>query len=106
MAGNAITREGYSTAAAGDLTTEMLTGARVYGADDSDVGEVSELILTDDGQITNAIIDVGGFLGIGEKPVELSMDELEILHQDDGDDVRIYVRKTEDELKALPKYEG
>ncbi len=60
------------------LTSEELTGARVYDADGEWIGEVSQLILTDDGRIDAAIVDVGGFLGLGEKPVELSMDDLTI----------------------------
>ncbi len=88
------------------LTAENLDGARVYDAQDKWVGEISELIITEEGQITDAIIDVGGFLGIGEKPVALKLTDLQILRQDGGDDVRIYTAMAEEELEAMPEFEG
>lgn len=104
LAAPAVEREGYEAVEVDQLTTEMLTGARVYGSTDEDVGEVGELLLTSDGKIDKAIIDVGGFIGIGEKPVAVSMNELTIL-QADGD-VRVYIDSTQDALEQLPAYEG
>lgn len=100
------TREGYVTAEETDLTAEMLTGAAAYDANDEWIGEVSELLLTDDGKVKSAIVDVGGFLGLGEKPVELDLSQIDILRAEDGSDVRVYISKTEEELKAMPDYEG
>lgn len=61
-----------------------LTGARVYGSGDEDVGEIGELLLTDDGKLDRAVIDVGGFIGIGEKPVAVNLDELTIMQKGDN----------------------
>ncbi len=99
-------REGYASAERETLTTEMLTGTRVYDANDEWIGEVSKLLLTDDGKLSQAVVDVGGFLGIGEKPVALDMNKLDILRQNDGTELRVYVSATKDELKALPDYDG
>ena len=99
-----IMREGYMAAEQADLTTEMLTGAPVYDATDEWIGEVSELIIDTEGKITNAVIDVGGFLGIGEKPVELKIGDVDILRADGGTDLRVYVPMTKEELEALPTY--
>lgn len=101
-----ISRDGYQNAVVDDLTTEDLTGARVYGLNDEEVGEVGELLLTDDGKLDRAVIDVGGFLGMGEKQVAVTFDELTIIREDGGDDVRVYIDSTEDALKAQPEYEG
>lgn len=101
----AIQYDGYTTAAKEDLTTEMLTGAAAYDSNNEWIGEVSELILSDDGKITSSIVDVGGFLGIGEKPVQLSMDDLQILRKDGGDDVRVYISMTKEQMEALPTYD-
>lgn len=87
------------------MTAENLEGARVFDANDEWVGEISELIIAGDGQITEAIVDVGGFLGIGEKPVALKLSDLQILRQDDGEEVRIYTAMAEEELKAMPRFE-
>lgn len=52
-----------------ELSSEQLIGTRVYGPGLEDVGEISDVLLTQDGQVTAYIVDVGGFLGLGEKPV-------------------------------------
>jgi len=36
------------------------------------VGKVSELVLSEDDKIVGVVVDVGGFLGVGAKPVGLS----------------------------------
>ncbi|MCA8884924.1 MAG: PRC-barrel domain-containing protein [Rhodobacteraceae bacterium] len=101
-----ITRDGYSAAEAEDLTTEALTGARVYDANDEWIGEVDELLLGDDGQITEAVIHVGGLLGFGEKPVAVNFDALTIQKEDAGDDLRVYLDATEKTLLESPEYHG
>ncbi len=101
-----VEREGYAPIAIDELTAEDLTGARIYGAGDEDVGEISELLMTDDGKIDRAVIDVGGFLGMGERSVAVTFDELQIIRTDDGSDVRIYIDSTEEALKQQPEYEG
>jgi sporulation protein YlmC with PRC-barrel domain len=99
-------REGYVTAEEVDLTAERLTGAEVYDANEERIGDVSEIVLTDDGQVRSVVVDVGGFLGIGAKPVELELDSLDILRGEGMNDLRVYVSMTEAELEAMPDYEG
>ena len=101
-----VEREGYTTAAVSDLSTDELTGATVYGADDDNIGEIEDLVASDSGEITEAVIGVGGFLGIGEKKVAVNFEDLQILTNEDGSDIRVYISATEDELKALPAYEA
>jgi PRC-barrel domain protein len=101
-----VRREGYSIAKAEDLTTEDLTGTYVYGPDDENVGEISLLLLTDEGKLDRAVIDVGGFLGLGEHSVAVSMDSLRIVRADDGSDLRVYIDSTQEKLEAQPEYEG
>lgn len=80
------------------ITTEDLEGTRVYDANNNWVGEIS--MATGDA----AVIDVGGFLGIGEKPVLLEWSQLDILQEKDSEDFRVYTKLTEAELEALPTY--
>ena len=101
---NPFKRDGYSEAAGEDLTAEMLTGAPVYDGNEEWIGEVSEILLTDAGAVDGTVIDVGGFLGIGEKPVELKIGDVNILREDGGDDVRVYTALTKEELEAMPSY--
>ncbi|WP_415233948.1 PRC-barrel domain-containing protein [Pseudorhodobacter sp.] len=96
--------DGYAAATPEALTAEALTGANVYDTSNENVGEVSELILGSDGQITNVIVDVGGFLGMGEKPVSLTLSELQILRNTNGEDLRVYVAQSKAQLEAMPDY--
>lgn len=98
--------DGYSDVTPEDLNTEDLTGARVYGISDEDIGEVSELLIGTDGQIERAVIDVGGFLGMGEHSVAIPVEELQIVRQNDGDDLRVYIDNNQEALEAQPEYEG
>ncbi|MBW4707453.1 PRC-barrel domain-containing protein [Roseobacter sp. YSTF-M11] len=100
-----VERDGYSTVKADDLTTEDLTGARVYGPGDEDVGEIDQLLLTDAGKLDRAVIDVGGFLGLGERPVAVTFDELQIVRSEDGN-VRVYIDASQKSLEGQPEYEG
>ena len=99
-----VNRAGYENAEPEQLTTEALTGARVYGSDDEDIGEIGSLLLSDDGKIERAVIDVGGFLGMGEKEVAVTMQELTIIQK--GGDVRVYIDSTQEALEAQPEYQG
>lgn len=101
-----IMRPGYVSLAHDELTAEDITGMRVYDAKDEWIGEVSGLIVSTDGKLEKAVIDVGGFLGIGEKPVALPMDQVQILREENGNDMRIYVDMTKAQLEALPSWEG
>lgn len=95
--------EGYTAIERDTLTAELLTGADVRGADDASIAEVSDLVLTGEGQVTDVILDVGGFLGIGARSVAIPMDRLTVA-QNEGGAVRIWVNMTKEELEALPEY--
>lgn len=101
-----VTVDGYVAAELEEMTSENLTGARVYGVNDEDVGEVSELILNDQGQVELVVLDIGGFLGLGEHQVAVTFDELNIQRADAGGDFRVYIDATEDSLEAQPEYDG
>ena len=67
-------------------------------------GEIGDIVLGQDGQIDAFIIDVGGFLGIGEKEVAVGMDQLEFLTDEDGNRY-LYTNFTEEQLEAQPAYD-
>ena len=98
-------REGFEVVKVDAITSEELTGARVYDAKQNWIGEISELLMADGATVDKAVIDVGGFLGIGEKPVAVNADELDVERAVDGGDIRIHVNKTKEELEAMATYE-
>jgi hypothetical protein len=95
--------EGYAEVNREELTAETLTGANVHDSTDASIAEVSDLVLTGDGQVTDVILDVGGFLGIGARTVAIPMDRLTVARTDAGD-VTLWVDMTKEELEALPEY--
>ena len=99
-----IERDGYVQTKVEALTADDIQGVTVYGVNDEDIGEVRSLLISDTGTINKAVIDVGGFLGMGERPVAVTFEELQIL-KGDGE-VRIYIDATQDELENLPEYDG
>ena len=104
-----VEREGYAEAdmaAVRQMTSDDLEGTTVYGANDENVGEIDALVIGDDGTVNEVIINVGGFLGLGEKSVAVTFDELQILQETDGDDLRIYIDSTEESLEAQPEFKG
>lgn len=95
--------EGYAPVERELLTAEMLTGADVRDPSDASIAEVSDLVLTGEGQVTDVVLDVGGFLGIGARTVAIPMDRLTVA-QTEGGAVRIWVDMTKEELEALPEH--
>lgn len=84
-----------------ELIPSVLEGATIYGADDHKVGKVSHIHGT--GVASQVVIDVGGFLGIGAKPVAVPVSQLEFMRDEDGD-VHAVTSWTKDELKEMPEH--
>lgn len=84
-----------------EMDTRTLEGANVYGPNDNHIGDVSHLHGT--GTTARAVIDVGGFLGLGAKPVALPVTSLNFMRDENGK-VHATTAMTEDQLKDLPEH--
>lgn len=58
------------------LTAEDLKGIAVYGTDDELIGTIGDFVLDANGKVDAVVVDVGGFLGLGKKPVAVGFDNL------------------------------
>ncbi|WP_177220506.1 PRC-barrel domain-containing protein [Poseidonocella sedimentorum] len=96
---------GYTEVKADELTAEDLQGAPIYGSNDEHLGEVADLTVAEDGTIEKSIVDVGGFLGLGEHRIAIAFDEMKIMRDADGGDLRVYVGATQEQLEERPEYE-
>ncbi|MGE0233707.1 MAG: PRC-barrel domain-containing protein, partial [Flavobacteriaceae bacterium] len=85
------------------LSAEELIGTQVYGAENEVIGEVSDVVLDGKQQVEAFIVDVGGFLGIGEKPVALDAAKLQISKDEDGD-LTVHTSFTEARLEKQKAY--
>jgi len=100
----AIDKSTLTEMPAGDIRAEELIGTTVYGANDATVGEVGDIIMSQDGKADAIIIDVGGFLGIGEKEVAVGMDKLAFMTDKDGNKY-LYTNFTKEQLEAQAPYD-
>jgi hypothetical protein len=66
-----------------DLTPAVLEGATIYDSEDHKVGTVSHVHGM--GVASEIVVDVGGFLGIGAKPVSVPTSQLQFMRDENGD---------------------
>ena len=63
----------------GNWRASKLMGLDVYNEANEKLGDINELILDKDGKINAVVIGVGGFLGMGEHDIAVSMDKLKFV---------------------------
>ena len=100
----AIDKSTLTELPAADVTAEDIVGTTVYGANDELVGEIGDVALSADGKIDAYIIDVGGFLGLGEKEVALGSDNLAFMTDADGNKY-LYTNFSKEQLDAAAAYD-
>ena len=87
-----------SVGTAGAARASAIIGKAVTNRMDQKIGTVDDLLIARDGHITNAVLSVGGFLGIGDKLVALPYADIE--KRADS----LVVNRTADELRVLPEF--
>lgn len=87
------------------VLSDEYIGAPVVARSDQgleEVGTVSELVLGPDDKIVGVVVDVGGFLGIGAKPVGLSW---EALAEERGEgELLLKTELTRQDLESAPEF--
>lgn len=81
-----------------ELNAINLTDAPVYDAQDEKIGKVAHVY--GDGLAVEVIVDIGGTLLIGPKPVSLTASQLEFTRES-NDLVHVQMRLSDNELEAL-----
>lgn len=77
-----------------------ILGSAVRSAADEDMGRVVDVIIDRIGSARAAVIDFGGFLGIGSRKIAVDWNTMRF-----GGDNRITLDMTRDQLKAAPQYQ-
>lgn len=72
----AATNQTMNKPVSGQWRASKLIGVDVYNNQNEKIGEIDELIMTSNGQVTGAVIGVGGFLGLGERNVMVPLNQL------------------------------
>ena len=99
-AGVSVSTTEMREVAMGWSAKKQILGENVYNNVGEKVGEINDLIVTPNKAVSYAIIGVGGFLGIAEHNIAVSVDKLK---QQEGKIV--LPGATKDALKEAPKFE-
>jgi sporulation protein YlmC with PRC-barrel domain len=65
----------------GNWRASKLMGLDVYNEANEKLGDINELILDKNGKVNAVVIGVGGFLGMGEHDIAVSMDKLKFVEE-------------------------
>lgn len=98
---------GFVEAKNGQLLVSSFIGQTVYESDAADaasVGKLNDLITSPEGEIQAAVIGVGGFLGVGEKDVAVSPDQLQLATRSDGKKWLV-IKASKDQLTEAPAFD-
>jgi len=98
--GNAMgnARSTYMTAD-NTVRASKVIGASVYNDHNEKIGTVDELLMNQNHDITQAVLSVGGFLGIDSKLVAVNIDQLQV-----QPDRIVMAGATKDGLTKMPTY--
>lgn len=82
------------------------TGESVATAQPQSVGQISDIIMTQDGQLEYVVLGVGGFLGIGEQNVAVNFDALSVEAdpQNEGE-YMIMISATKEQIENAPEFD-
>jgi sporulation protein YlmC with PRC-barrel domain len=91
--------------ASGDVRTSEVIGSSVYNEKNDKLGSVSDILLDKSGKATQAVISVGGVLGVGAKLVAVPYDKLTFSDKVDSKTARVMMSGTdENALNGMPTF--
>ena len=85
-----------------EINEANLLGEVIYGPNDEKIGSV--IHVHGGGAAMQVVVDVGGFLGIGAKSVDLDANQLSFMRDADGMVFAISAW-TKDQIKAFPEHQ-
>jgi hypothetical protein len=78
-------------------------GVKVQGPKGEDLGRIVDVIADASGRVRIAIIDFGGFLGVGDRRIAV---EWPLLRFSPSDPSSVVLRVDREKLKSMPEYKG
>jgi hypothetical protein len=90
---------------AGGWRGTKLIGSSIYGPDNASVGEITDVLVADDGKVRAVVIGVSGLLGVTDKDIAIPFEALDIkpglAH---GSIDKISVSYSKEQLKDAPRF--
>ncbi len=84
------------------MAASGLIGTKVRNANKESIGKIDDIYLDKDAKVTDVVISVGGFLGVGSKDVAVKWSDITFAQEDNS--VVLTTSLTKDALTALPDY--
>ena len=84
------------------LANDEVIGKNVVNVMDEEVGTIADLVMDQEQKLVGVVLSVGGFLGIGEKWVAVSVDQIDFPTPDQP--ARLLVAVTEEQLTNAPDF--
>jgi hypothetical protein len=94
---------GISAAAIDPHDVEAILGKSVRSVAGEDMGRLVDVVVDREGRPRAAIIDFGGFLGVGSRKIAVDWSVLKFAHDKDKGDL-ITVQLTRDQVKGAPEF--
>jgi sporulation protein YlmC with PRC-barrel domain len=88
-----------------EFAANQLIGTSITDGNDESIGEIGDIILSTEGGVQSYIVNVGGFLGIGDKPVAIAPDQLTIMADADGN-FSVKTAMTKEQLESAPQFDA
>jgi sporulation protein YlmC with PRC-barrel domain len=89
------------TELSGQLGVEQMIGAEVRNMKNSDLGEITDVVLATQGGASYVILSHGGILGLGEEEIAVPFDRFKV----SDDRAVFYVDLTEEQVENAPSFE-
>jgi sporulation protein YlmC with PRC-barrel domain len=83
------------------MQVKQIQGKSVVNPEGDKVGKVEKIVQNRMDDSIDAVVSVGGFLGIGDKDITIPIDQLQL----EGDKLLLSRAVTEDQLKQQPEYQ-
>ena len=84
------------------LADEEVIGKDVVNVMDEEVGTIADLVMDREKKLVGVVLSVGGFLGVGDKWVAVSVDQIDFPTKEQP--ARLLVAVTEEQLKNAPDF--
>jgi PRC-barrel domain len=94
-----------SVFARSDWRASNLIGSSIRNAANEPIGDINDLLIGANGEVSAVVVGVGGFLGIGEKNVALPFNELSFSKNENGNTV-VMSKATKQTLESMPEWKN
>jgi len=99
---SSVTKEGTPATVIDDQDIDAILGKSVRSVAGEDMGRIVDILINKGGRVRAAVIDFGGFLGVGSR--KIAVDWTALRFPESGKLDRVTVELTRDQVRLAPEY--